>query len=73
MDGKGIVLLASWDIHTQVTSGDLVRVLPDYYEPADMYATTAARIHQSPKLQLCLKFLINHLRQGPHALQVETQ
>jgi hypothetical protein len=38
-----------------------------------MYATTAARIHQSPKLQLCLKFLINHLRQGPHALQVETQ
>lgn len=73
IDGKGIVLLASWDVHNQVKSGRLVRLLPDYFEPADMYATTAARINQSPKLQLCLKFLIENLREGQFALKAEAR
>jgi LysR family transcriptional activator of dmlA len=73
IDGKGIVLLASWDVHNQVKSGRLIRVLPDYFEPADMYATTASRVNQSPKLQHCLKFLIDNLREGAFALRVKTQ
>lgn len=67
--GKGIVLLASWDVHKHLASGELVRVLPEYYQPAEMWAVTAARVAQSPKLRLCLDFLIQHLRSGPYALK----
>lgn len=67
--GKGIVLLASWDVHAHLASGELVRVLPQYYQPADVWAVTASRSSQSAKLQVCLQFLIESLRNGPHALR----
>jgi LysR family transcriptional regulator, transcriptional activator for dmlA len=73
IDGKGIVLLASWDIHEQIESGDLVRILPEYHQPADVWATTVARVNQSPKLQQCLKFIVDHLKAGPFALHVTTK
>ena len=73
IDGKGIVLLASWDIHEQIENGDLVRVLPEYHQPADVWATTVARVNQSPKLQQCLKFIVDSLKLGPYALHVTTK
>lgn len=69
LDGKGIVLLAEWDVQAALRSGQLVRLLPDHVQSADVWAVTAARTAQSPKLRLCLQFLIEQLRQGPHALK----
>ncbi|MDD0815254.1 LysR family transcriptional regulator [Curvibacter sp. HBC28] len=69
LGGKGIVLLAEWDVQAALRSGQLVRLLPDHAQSADVWAVTAARTAQSPKLRLCLQFLIEQLRQGPHALR----
>lgn len=66
--GKGIVLLSSWDVDEALRSGALQRVLPDYCQRADVWAVTAARSQQSPKLQRCLSFLTEALCHGPHAL-----
>ena len=70
--GKGIVLLSSWDVHEQLRNGSLVRVLPEYRQNADVWAVTAARAQQSPKLRQCLSFLMDELRSGPNALHTFT-
>lgn len=67
--GKGIVLLASWDVHPHLQSGELVRILPQYYQPADVWAVTASRSTESVKLRACLQYLIAELRDGAYALQ----
>lgn len=68
LDGLGISLFSSWDVADDLASGTLVRVLPDYFQPADLYAVTAGRADGSAKLQLCLAFITEQLRHGPHAL-----
>jgi LysR family transcriptional activator of dmlA len=66
--GKGIVLLASWDVDARIKSGQLVRILPQFHQPADVWAVTACRSSESMKLQTCLRFLIDQLKDGPYAL-----
>ncbi|MFZ6773343.1 LysR substrate-binding domain-containing protein [Undibacterium sp. SXout7W] len=68
LEGRGIILLASWDVAALLNSGKLERVLPDYHQPADIWAVTPARLDTSTKLRICTQFLISHLRQGPHAV-----
>ena len=68
LDGRGITLLAGWDVAAQLRDGSVERVLPAYSQPADVWAVTPARLDNSVKLRVCVEFLIRHLRQGPHAL-----
>ncbi len=68
LDGLGISLFSCWDIAPALASGAVERVLPDYCQPADIYAVTTGRIENSSKLQLCLSFITEQLRDGPHAL-----
>lgn len=66
--GLGISLFSSWDVAASLANGDLERVLPQHFQCADIYAVTAGRVENSSKLQLCLSFIADQLRSGPHAL-----
>lgn len=68
LDGHGIILLAGWDVAQALKSGQLVRVLPQYRQEANVWAVTAARLQTSAKLRTCTSFIIERLRHGPHAL-----
>jgi LysR family transcriptional activator of dmlA len=68
LEGRGIMLLAVWDIAERLKDGSLVRVLPTYHQPADVWAVTAQRPSASAKLRQCLDFLVGELRHGCYAL-----
>jgi LysR family transcriptional regulator, transcriptional activator for dmlA len=66
--GHGIILLADWDVWQPLQDGQLVRVLPQYFQRADIWAVTPARLSSSARLKTCVEYLIRHLREGPWAL-----
>lgn len=68
--GFGISLYSSWDISEDLACGELVRVLPEYSQPANLIAVTAARTENSAKLQTCLTFIREQLKEGPYALKM---
>ncbi|TAL94308.1 MAG: LysR family transcriptional regulator [Paraburkholderia sp.] len=67
-DGFGIVMVSVWDVAESLRSGELVRVLPDYAQPADVWAVTSERLSSSAKIQVCIDFLKEQLTHGPYAL-----
>lgn len=68
LDGHGIIMASYWDLVSNLQEGSLVRVLPAYYQPADVWAVTAARSSSSAKVRSCVAFLREQLAQGPYAL-----
>ena len=73
LDGRGITLLASWDVAAELREGSVRRVLPGYHQPADVWAVTPARLDNSVKLRVCVEFLVQQLRRGPHALDTSVR
>jgi len=71
-DGHGIIMASAWDIAGSLASGALVRVLPGWYQPADIWAVTAVRSSSSAKVRACVAFLREQLAIGPYALNSET-
>ena len=69
IDGHGIILRSIWDVGPSLARGDLVRVLPDYDQPADVWAAYPARLSTSAKLRVCVEFLEDWL--GRSKLAVE--
>lgn len=69
LEGRGVLLLAVWDVAQHLREGSLVRVLPAWHQPADVWAVTATRAGSSGKLRQCLDFLVRELRSGPYALE----
>jgi LysR family transcriptional activator of dmlA len=67
-DGYGIVMVSIWDVAESLRQGELVRVLPDYVQPADVWAVTSERLSSSAKIQVCIDFLREQLTNGPYAL-----
>jgi LysR family transcriptional activator of dmlA len=70
-DGHGIVLVSLWDVRESLRSGKLVRILPDWRQPADVWAVTTARLATSAKVRVCVEFLKQHLTRGPLSLLIE--
>jgi LysR family transcriptional activator of dmlA len=68
LDGKGICLLSIWDIAQPLLEGRVVRVLPSYGEPADIWAMTSTRSAGSAKVRVCVEYLKKHPVEGPHAM-----
>lgn len=68
LQGMGIALLSEWDIGAEVASGRLTRILPAYYEPADLWVMTGSRGDESAKISASIAFLREHLLDGPYAL-----
>lgn len=69
LQGKGIVLLSEWDVAAEMDSGRLVRILPAYHEPADLWVMTSTRGAESAKISACIAFLRAQLTDGPYALR----
>jgi LysR family transcriptional activator of dmlA len=57
IDGHGIALRSAWDVIGSLHSGELVRVLPDYEQEADVRAVYPSRLSGSAKVRLCVHFL----------------
>lgn len=67
--GHGVVMMADWNMEQALASGELVRVLPKWNQPADVWAVTVARSDQSAKVRVCIEFLRQHLATGANALR----
>jgi LysR family transcriptional activator of dmlA len=70
LDGHGIVRVADWDCAAHLASGELVRVLPQYHWPADVWAVTTSRLANSAKVRVCVEYLQEQLTSGPYALRI---
>lgn len=62
LDGHGIILRSLWDVGPSLERGELVRVLPDYQQPADVWAIYPSRLSTSARLRVCVEFLEEWLR-----------
>lgn len=57
LDGHGIILRSAWNISPDLQSGALIHILPDYAQPADVYAAYPERLASSARLRTCVEFL----------------
>lgn len=57
VDGQGIALRSMWDVRESIDSGRLVRILPDYYQPANIWAVYVSRLASSAKIRVTVEFL----------------
>lgn len=57
LDGHGIILRSAWDVESSLAQGKLVRILPAYQQPADVWAVTTSRLSNSAKVRACVQFL----------------
>ncbi|MDA8447823.1 LysR substrate-binding domain-containing protein [Paracidovorax valerianellae] len=62
IDGRGIVLRSLWDVGASLVGGQLVRVLPDWQQEANVWAVYPTRLERSAKVRVCVEFLQEHLR-----------
>jgi len=67
-DGHGIIMASEWNVAESIESGALVRILPDYSRPADVWAVSTARSSASAKVRVAIEFLRQQLATGPFAL-----
>ncbi|MGI4983056.1 MAG: LysR substrate-binding domain-containing protein [Janthinobacterium lividum] len=63
LDGRGIVLRSMWDVRPLLESGALARVLPEVWQPANVWAVYPARLASSAKVRLCVDFLSEEFAQ----------
>ncbi|WP_169338850.1 LysR substrate-binding domain-containing protein [Stutzerimonas azotifigens] len=63
LDGRGILLRSLWDVAPLLREGRLVRLLPEYTQPADVWALYPSRLEHSGKLRACVEFLEAHFRE----------
>lgn len=71
-DGHGILLQSRWDVGDDLRAGRLRHVLPEWTQPATLWAVSTVRLGQSAKVRVCVEFLRAQLAQGPFALVPET-
>ncbi|POT59281.1 LysR family transcriptional regulator [Citrobacter amalonaticus] len=57
LDGQGIALRSWWDVCDNIASGHLVQILPDYYQPANIWAVYVSRLAASAKVRITVEFL----------------
>jgi len=64
VEGAGIVLRSQWDARGYLASGALVQVLPEYTQPANVWAVYPQRLAGSSRVRVCVEFLRAHLAQA---------
>ncbi|HAU5592966.1 TPA: LysR family transcriptional regulator [Citrobacter amalonaticus] len=57
LGGQGIALRSWWDVCDNIASGHLVHVLPEYYQPANIWAVYVSRLATSAKVRITVEFL----------------
>lgn len=63
LDGQGAALRSFWDVRESIENGWLVHILPDYYQPADIWAVYVSRLATSAKVRVTVEFLRDYFRQ----------
>ncbi|PKE31601.1 LysR family transcriptional regulator [Rahnella sp. AA] len=53
----GIILRSEWDVRPYIDRGELVQVLPQFSQPASVWAVYPTRLADSAKLRVCVEFL----------------
>jgi LysR family transcriptional activator of dmlA len=64
-EGAGIVLRSRWDAQPYLDAGQLVQVLTEYTQEANVWAVYPQRLAGSAKLRVCVEFLQRHLAGMP--------
>ncbi|MCC2954584.1 LysR family transcriptional regulator [Massilia sp. IC2-477] len=64
VEGAGIVLRSLWDAQGYLDDGRLLQVLPEYTQPASVWAVYPQRLAGSSRVGACVDFLRRHLAQG---------
>jgi LysR family transcriptional regulator, transcriptional activator for dmlA len=67
-EGHGIIMVSFWDAMENLRKGALVHILPDWRQPADVWAVSTARLSSSAKVRVCVDFLKQRFTRGPLAL-----
>ena len=62
LDGHGIILRSTWDVNASLKTNRLVRVLPEYYQDAEVCAVYPSRLAESAKVRVCVQFLSEKLK-----------
>ncbi|EAO0164606.1 LysR family transcriptional regulator [Salmonella enterica] len=63
LDGQGIALRSWWDVSENIASGRLIRVLPDYYQSADVWTVYVSRLATSARIRTTVEFLRHYFQQ----------
>jgi LysR family transcriptional activator of dmlA len=61
IDGHGVILRSIWDVAASLKDGSLVRVLPAYFQEADLCAVYPLQLKNSAKVRECVRFLQKNL------------
>lgn len=65
LNGHGIVLRSMWDAKKHIDSGELIHLLPQWYQNANIWAVYPTRPSGSARLKVCIDFLVNYFRDNP--------
>ena len=57
LSGHGIFLRSMWNVRQYIAQGQLIHVLPEYYQNADVWAVYPTRLSNSAKLKVCVDLL----------------
>ncbi|MEQ4731966.1 MULTISPECIES: LysR family transcriptional regulator [Providencia] len=68
LSGEGILLRSQWSVRPELQSGQLVRVLPQWHQTADVYAVYSRSLRTSANLRVFIEnleqYLATHLSHG---------
>ncbi|WP_272536847.1 LysR family transcriptional regulator [Providencia sp. PROV182] len=68
LSGEGILLRSQWSVQPELQSGQLVRVLPQWHQTADVYAVYSRSLRTSANLRVFIEnleqYLATHLSHG---------
>lgn len=64
VEGAGIVLRSRWDAQPFIEAGQLVQLLPEYTQEANVWAVYPRRLAGSARLRACVEFLQRALEGG---------
>lgn len=70
-DGHGVVMVSVWDAIESLRTGLLVHILPEWRQPADIFAVSTVRLSTSAKVRVCVEALRRAFSEGPFALMRE--
>jgi len=65
LKGHGLVLRSLWDVQKHIDSGELVHVLPQWYQNANIWAVYPTRPSGSARLKVCIDFLVQYFKEHP--------
>ncbi|MOA08468.1 HTH-type transcriptional regulator DmlR [compost metagenome] len=72
LDGRGILLRSLWDVGDSLASGKLVHILPDYQQPANIWAVYAAPLASSAKIRITVEFFRQYFAERYGAMNGDT-